>query len=446
MDKLTVFEFDEISIGEGEKQLKKSDFDLLKGFILPTSDKETEQEDVDIITDASVCMSLGAKGGKEVIRVKNYVGIVSLKSGTVIEVLPKIADKSTKAEIPFARKLVVEMLKSCGKIPYKSFQMAKLSFDNMNLYEIYIRLFLDELNKLYKKGLKAGYIPHEDNENFLKGKLIFSEHIKRNFAHKEKFYVGYDEFSFDRVENRLIKSTLLYLKNKSKDEANKRDIRRMLLIFEDITPSKNYDGDFAKCGTDRTVKDYSDILLLCKVFLHKKSFTMYGGNNEATALLFPMDRLFESYIAEQMVPVAYSYSWSLNKQDRGRYLFGEKRNGKFPLRPDIVLESDKEVIIIDTKWKRLYNDPKSNYGISQADMYQMYAYHTRYDDVKKVVLLYPYYEYFKAEDYTTEVGDKQVIIQIRTFDLRGYIEGGQSFERCIKHDNCIFGEVGSIRA
>ncbi|MDE6060422.1 MAG: McrC family protein, partial [Clostridia bacterium] len=268
--------------------------------------------------------------------------------------------------------------------------------------------------------------------------LIFNEHIKRNFAHKENFYVGYDEFSFDRVENRLIKSTLLYLKNKSKDEINKRDIRRMLLIFEDITPSYNYDGDFAKCGTDRTVKDYADIILLCKVFLHKKSFTMYGGSNDATALLFPMDRLFESYIAVQMAQAASSHGWSLSKQDRGRFLFGEKEQGKFPLRPDIVLKREKEVIIIDTKWKRLYNNSKSNYGISQADMYQMYAYNTRYDNVKKVVLLYPHYEEIKVDDYITNVGDKQVIIQVRTFDLRGRIDGGQAFESCIKHDNCIF--------
>lgn len=437
---MTVFEYDEISVGDGEKQLKKSDFELLKSFILPQNDKGGEGENADIFSDASVCMTLGARGGREVIRVKNYVGIISLKSGTVIEVLPKIADKSTSYEIPFARRTVVEMLKSCGKIPYKSFQNAKLSYERMNLYEIYIRLFLDELNTLYKKGLKAGYVPFEGNENFLKGKLIFSEHIKRNFAHKEKFYVSYDVFSFDRVENRLIKSTLLYLKAKSRDEDNRRDIRRMLLIFEDITPSTNYDGDFARCAGDRTVKDYADILLLCKVFLHKQSFTMYGGKSDATALLFPMDKLFESFVAERMIPAAYSHGFKLEKQDKGKFLFGEKKSGKFPLRPDIVLypmKADGQIIIIDTKWKRLYKDEK-NYGISQADMYQMYAYHTRYKNVKKVVLLYPHYEDIAADDYVTDAYGHKVTIQIRTFDLLGYIKAKKAFEDCIMPDDSVF--------
>ena len=42
---------------------------------------------------------------------------------------------------------------------------------------------------------------------------------------------------------------------------------------------------------------------------------------------------------------------------------------------------------MDTKWKVLSED-KANYGISQADMYQMYAYQKKYN-AKNVTLLYP---------------------------------------------------------
>lgn len=439
---MTVFEFDRISVGSDENHLSKADFKELKSFILPHKDNESGdegQEENGVITDASVCLTLGAYCGEEVIRVKNYVGIVSLKSGTTIEILPKIAKGATSEET--ARRLVVEMLKACDKITYKSFQNAQLNYKRMNLFEVYIRLFLNELNELYKKGLKAGYVPHSENENFLKGKLVFGEHIKRNYAHREKFYVEYDEFSFDRAENRLIKSTLLYLRNKAREENNRSDLRRMLLIFEEITPSQNYDADFARCITDRTVKEYANLLQLCKVFLHNHSFTVYGGNNRATALLFPMDKLFEAFIADKMSSAAIAHGYRLKKQDRGKYLFGKDEDGKFPLRPDIVLypgNAEDPIIIVDTKWKKLIDNADCNYGISQADMYQMYAYHTRYDNVKKVVLLYPHYEDVQIRDYKTQVGCGGVLIQVRTFDLRRYFENGVSFEECILHDNCIF--------
>ena len=438
MNNITVFEFDEISVGNGEKQLSKSDFKELKQFILPrqseeerAADNEAEEETLAIVRDASACMSLGSKNGNEVIRVKNYVGVVSLKSGTTIEILPKTAYNYKNDETDFARRFVVEMLYASGNISYKSFQRANLeAHRNMNLYEVFIRLFLDELNDLYKKGLKAGYVSYEDNENFLKGKLLFNEHIKRNFAHKEKFYVGYETFSFDRVENRLIKSTLLYLKGKSHEEQNCRDIRRMLLIFDEIASSRDYDSDFQRCDRGRTGREYADVLALCKVFLARKSFTMYSGKNEATALLFPMNILFEKFVAKEMAGPVAKLGWSLSDQDAGEYLF---ENKKFPLRPDIVLRSktDNQVVIIDTKWKRLYNNPRENYGISQADMYQMYAYHTRYGNVKTVILLYPFYEKIDAKRYETTVFGKNIIIQIRLFDLRKCIDERKPFLTCI---------------
>ena len=47
-----------------------------------------------------------------------------------------------------------------------------------------------------------------------------------------------------------------------------------------------------------------------------------------------------------------------------------------------------ERIIIDTKWKRLTNDRSKNYGISQADMYQMFAYAQKYE-TPEIWLVYP---------------------------------------------------------
>ena len=43
---------------------------------------------------------------------------------------------------------------------------------------------------------------------------------------------------------------------------------------------------------------------------------------------------------------------------------------------------------MDTKWKRLNQSAKTNYGISQADMYQMYAYSKKYK-TPDIWLIYP---------------------------------------------------------
>ena len=61
---------------------------------------------------------------------------------------------------------------------------------------------------------------------------------------------------------------------------------------------------------------------------------------------------------------------------------------QFALRPDIVIRKGDKTVILDTKWKRLYKSEKNNYGISQEDMYQMYAYSKKYE-TSEVWLLYP---------------------------------------------------------
>ena len=372
----------------------------------------------------------GSKNGAETIFVKNYVGTIALPCGVTIEVLPKISKTGDKKA---SRRLVIEMLRACGRIPYKSFQNADLNWDRLTLFEIYITLFLKEVTALYKRGLRAGYVAIEGNEKFLKGKLKFNEHIKRNFAHREKFFVEYELFNFNRAENRLIKSTLLFLKNKCSDESNRRDLRRLILLFDEIEQSENIEADFAKCVKDRSTKDYDGVMKLCRVFLRKKSLTMYSGDNSAVALMFPMETLYERYIACEMQN-AIGDGWYLLPQSRRKYLFDGNR---FLLQPDIALEQDGKVrTIVDTKWKALKRD-KPNFGISQADMYQMYAYNTRFENCRNVVLLYPYNEDIEgvsAGELEYKVNDSDVKINIAFFKLENYLHG-TSFKDCLYPDN-----------
>ena len=79
--------------------------------------------------------------------------------------------------------------------------------------------------------------------------------------------------------------------------------------------------------------------------------------------------------------------WEVSSQDKGHYLFMEPRR-QFALRPDIVMKRGERTVILDTKWKSLVDNERANYGISQADMYQIYAYSKKYN-TPEIWLLYP---------------------------------------------------------
>ena len=168
---------------------------------------------------------------------------------------------------------------------------------------------------------------------------------------------------------------------------NAKEIRQLLTAFEMVEPSTNYQKDFSQVSIDRNTKDYEMLMPWSRVFLMNKSFTTFSGDSTSRALLFPMESVYESYVAQNMKKVFTPFGWDVSSQDKGHYLFEEPRR-QFALRPDIVIKKGKRTVILDTKWKSLVNNDRINYGISQGDMYQMYAYSKKYE-TPEIWLLYP---------------------------------------------------------
>jgi 5-methylcytosine-specific restriction enzyme subunit McrC len=360
----------------GYQVLPEKTFDALEAFILANN--------TDVGTDVVELLSLSARRGiGKIITARNYVGLITMADGTVIEILPKIVGGDiTEGD---TKRIFLEMLKTLKDVTFKDFNVSHLHTDRLRLLEIFIKMFLDEVTILTKQGIKAAYTPVEVNERFYKGKLLTSQNIKYNLVNKERFFVRYDDFNMNRPENRLIKSTLRFLHKTTNDGRNRQNAARLLNFFDGVEYSASYDSDFSKCFVDRGMHHYDKALSWCRVFLCGNSFTAFAGSEVALALLFPMEKVFESFVAAKFRKHIGS-GVILRTQD-AKYSLFDRPTKSFNLRPDIVLVNDGEIIIMDTKWK-LLSDNVRNYGISQSDMYQMYAYSKKYS-AGRIVLLYP---------------------------------------------------------
>lgn len=343
------------------------------------------------------------------ITIKNYVGLIQMRNGNQIQVLPKISfcngeDKGNDK----TKRTFLKMLSTMKNFPCKVFNDALLKVDKMNLYEIFINMYLQEVRQLVKRGIKSAYVQQEDNLKYYKGKLLINKHIQKNIVHKERFYVAYDEFHPNRAENKLVKATLLKLQKLTNSAQNSKEIRQLLTAFEMVEPSVNYQKDFSKVHIDRNTSDYRMLMQWSKIFLMNKSFTTFSGNDQSRALLFPMESVYESYVAHNIKRIMGSDGWNITTQDRSYYLFMEPRK-QFSLRPDIVLKKKDRIIIMDTKWKKLISNERKNYGISQTDMYQMYAYSKKYG-TSEIWLLYPINDDMRErDDICFDSGDGTVI-------------------------------------
>lgn len=383
----------------GYVYLEKSAFNQLEDLILTFNENEEADDAIDFLSISS------KRNVGKVIRAKNYVGVLQVNDRVQLQILPKI-DGGTQDD---SKKTFLKMLKSMKYFPSKNFNDSNLNTDKMPIFEVFIRLYIKEVQYIVKRGLKSAYFEVEDNLKVFKGKMNFAQQIKYNTVHKERFYVHYDEFGLNRPENRLIKSTLELLTKQSTSDENIKELRKLLVHFEMVQSSMAIDKDFAQVKIDRNNKDYESILVWSKIFLKRMSFTTFAGKVAAQSLLFPMDKVFESYVGRTLSKILAGTEWTVNLQDRKYYLFERQ----FALRPDIVLRNVRTqcTIIIDTKWKLLKNEPRNNYGISQADMYQMYAYAKKYN-TNEIVIIYPKTESFSDNEEISFMSDDGVKVKV----------------------------------
>ncbi len=367
---------------EGYKYIPEESFENLIKFIHEFTGSDTTADSLEFMS----CDYNRTVG--ECVSVKNYVGLIQMNNGDQIQILPKI-DFGNDDDISNTKtkRVFLKMLRSLRNFPSKVFTDSSLRVDKMNLYELFINMYLQEVRQLVKHGMKSDYVEQEDNLRYYKGKLKVSKHIRENFAHKERFYVSFEEFSLNRPENRLIKATLKKLQQLTTSAENAKEIRQLLTAFEFVDASTNYQKDFAKVVNNRSMKDYELLMQWSRVFLLNQSFTTFSGSTISKAMLFPMESVYESYVAQQLKKIFVPAGWEVSTQDKGEYLF-IKPQEQFALKPDIVLKKDGRTIVMDTKWKRLIDNERKNYGISQSDMYQMYAYSKKYGNAE-VWLLYP---------------------------------------------------------
>lgn len=274
----------------------------------------------------------------------------------------------------------------------------KENFDSkLNYLKYMIPLFLREVEKVVKKGILWNYENLSDNSNFFKGKLMISEHIRYNISKKNKFYINYDEFTPNNIENKILKLTLEKIYNLTDDVYYRKKIRKYLNEFKFINvnkmPKKQIKNLLSKFVVNKRNLEYKSIMLLAKYFLlNETKFSIFYDKNYVdglNSLFIKMNCLYENYIFKKLEKLIKEVeNCTIKAQYDGLNVFD---NDEYNIRPDIVITlNEKEYIILDTKWKKLKEKPK------QEDVYQMITYYSTFNNCgkncKKIVLIYPKYD------------------------------------------------------
>jgi 5-methylcytosine-specific restriction enzyme subunit McrC len=332
-----------------------------------------------------------AEAGRAV-QVTSFVGVVRAPDGFQIEVLPKIGRAAGGGDVQ-ARQLLIEMLRCLGGFRHVKTDSAKLVATRMPLLEVFIGEFLRAVERIVKCGLRSDYTVRRDNVFALRGKLQMAAHLQQNLCRQDRFFAEFDEFSANRPENRLLRTALGYALKWTASQSHQQLARELCFVFADVPESERPSLDFSRIRLDRSMGHYADALAWARLILEDESPLTGAGGHRAPSLLFPMEAVFEAFVAKhlerQLMP-----PFALRTQTRSFSLVRHRGQDWFRLKPDLLVQaSATNRLVLDTKWKLLDSEKSTGtgkYGLDQGDFYQLHAYGQSYlDGLGDVVLIYP---------------------------------------------------------
>ena len=362
---VSVYEHDRLKLGETEQFLPEH-LSLLQQYL---GDNDTE------VFPYYQLINNGVK-------FKQYVGVLCV-GNLQIEVLPKIEKQVAKGEEGTWRNHLLEMLRAVFKLQTRTPSNADQAMRESAILDVFLMKFLNEVEALLHKGLIKTYRKTEENRTSMKGKLVFSKHLTKNYVHKERFYVNYTTYDRNHILNCILYKGLKLVSHIALNSYTQCRAKTMSFEFPELNDIAVDDALFERLTFDRKSEDYRTAIDIARLILLRYMPDQSKRGKHVLALMFDMNKLWEEYVFVILRrSLREEYNVSAQKVKR----FWKSSFGTKVIRPDIVIsdKSGKPVCVLDTKWKcsAVGEHP------SDADLKQMYVYH-KYWGVKRTALLYP---------------------------------------------------------
>ena len=349
------------------------------------------------------------------IQATQYVGFIRLKDFS-IQIIPKIY-KEEKI-LPNLKYLlfILKYIDFTG-ISLKKLDLGLMGEQHGDIFRFLIEMFIYKLYELMKTGIYHTYINLTESTEYIKGKLLISQQLKYNSVKPWLFFCNYEEFRENNIINQIFKNVLILLKNSYGFLKIGKKIDTILGILQNVDLINIRSFHFEKLIFTRLNIKYKPLIEFCRLIIANSNVNFQNRTIENFYFLFDMNRLFEKFIGifikKNMEEIKVNYSYNILKveeQARIGTLFDIR------LTPDLLIEYQHEdtikKLLIDFKYKML-SSKKYRYGVSTADLYQMFAYSqsqkTKFNDV---ILLYPNLSRDKIKEIIHHKIPPDIIIRI----------------------------------
>lgn len=329
--------------------------------------------------------------GHRSLRLSQFVGLVSLGEGRVLEILPKVGEQIDPAR---ARGTLLRLLRWAYDLPSFAGGGVGHGLQERELLDVFVLAYLRALLPLVRAGLVRRYRSREEDLGVVRGRLLLKRQVAVHAMRLDRIACHFDDLTIDNPWNQVLKAALVAARPWARGLDSGRLWLEMAAALDEVRLRVDGLALHRSLPSDRQVIHYGPALRWAGWILQLLSPDLRSGANAAPELLFDMNRLFEAAVATKLRRKASSLGLQLHSQHRGRYLAhstAEPANRFFEVRPDLVLCHGQDVIAVaDTKWSRVGKNGSGYLVPPGAHAYQVNAYAATYP-CREVALIYPWH-------------------------------------------------------
>jgi 5-methylcytosine-specific restriction enzyme subunit McrC len=316
------------------------------------------------------------------VRFRELVGAVRLANGTVVEILPKVDGTEENG-----RSDLLHMVACAGILPSLIGDSARLA-SGSTIIDAYLAATSAEAWRQARRGLHRGYVDHEPQAPFIRGKWLMARQLARSPMRMDRHEIRVAELTDNNPMNRFLKAGFRVMAACATFPETSAGLRRLVQIMDGVGDVQFIAGEADRITFDRLNARWEPTVTMVRQFAARMVPYPASGNSAlGVALLFDMNTLFEAFVAARMrrlvrpVPVRAQGSSKALAKD------GPTGTPAFFQKPDLVIGPiGAPTLVLDTKWKRL--GPTITKDVSAADIRQIFAYGKLYG-ADRVALLYP---------------------------------------------------------
>ena len=326
---------------------------------------------------------------------RQMVGVIAA-AGCSLEILPKL-DPLDDEDNPSIRRRLVRMLDVALGLGLGEGSAAAMARQSESLLDILIRLFADLLLAEARRGLPRTYLAQEADLPALRGRLDLARQFTKYAVRPDRLACRFDALSPDIALLQIMKACVIALRRHARAVETQRRLDELRFLLAEISPVEPRALPWASVHINRTNRRWETLYGLARLFLKRDWQATHHDvrAGQGITLLFPMNDLFEAYVAALAARAMRGTEFTVQAQGGRLFCLIEEGEGgarRFQTKPDLLVRRGREnVLVIDTKWKRIGQNPADRkHGIPQADVYQMMAYGRIYN-CRALLLLYPHH-------------------------------------------------------